>query len=72
MSVKVITSEVDGMEGQILVQQKFSIPEQLHHLGWTDGHAMGRQQEPTAAAVQRNKTLLRVPCDLAMNCVVNA
>lgn len=54
-------SEVDGMEEQILVQHKFSIPKQLHHLGWTDGHATGRQQEPTAAATQKeDQKLLRI------------
>lgn len=69
LPVEDVTSEIDGMEGQMLLQHKISIPEQLYHLWWTDGHAMGRQQEPTAASVQRNKMLLRISYELAMNCI---
>lgn len=61
MSVGVIMSDVDDMEG-MLVQHKFSTPVQLHHLGWTDGPATGGWQEPPVAAVLReDQTRLEFP-----------
>lgn len=46
----------------VLAQHKFSIPVQLHYMGWTDGRAKGGQQEHAAAAVQReDQTPLEFP-----------
>lgn len=54
-------SEVDGMEEQILVRYKFSIPEQPYHLGWTDGHATGAAGAYSSCCSERRSETLRIP-----------
>lgn len=45
----------------ILTQPKGSSLVQLHHLGQTDGHALGgEQQDPAAAAIHKDQKLLGV------------